>query len=119
MENLISKLNFYKLISYLVDRCICPARAAGPTKRLLARWLYSLPAGALHVRAHAYFLLLFAPCLSPLGMFVAGKAGWESLCPLGKILTKIYNLQNNYPLDGGQLNSTGTLARTLGLRPKG
>ena len=26
MENLISKLNFYKLISYLVDRCICPAR---------------------------------------------------------------------------------------------
>ena len=53
----------------------------------LARWLYSLPAGALRVRAHAYFLLLFAPCLSPLGMFVAGKAGWESLCPLGKILT--------------------------------
>ena len=54
---------------------------------LLARWLYSLPAGALRVRAHAYFLLLFAPCWSPLGMFVAGKAGWESLCPLGKILT--------------------------------
>ena len=26
-ENLISKLNFYKLISYLVDRCICPARS--------------------------------------------------------------------------------------------
>ena len=26
---------------------------------LLARWLYSLPAGALRVRAHAYFLLLF------------------------------------------------------------
>ena len=25
MENLISKLNFYKLIPYLVDRCICPA----------------------------------------------------------------------------------------------
>ena len=26
LENLISKLNFYKLISYLVDRCICPVR---------------------------------------------------------------------------------------------
>ena len=25
MENLIGKLNFYKLIPYLVDRCICPA----------------------------------------------------------------------------------------------
>ena len=25
IENLISKLNFYKLIPYLVDRCICPA----------------------------------------------------------------------------------------------
>ena len=25
MENLISKLNFYKLIPYLVDRCNCPA----------------------------------------------------------------------------------------------
>ena len=25
LENLISKLNFYKLIPYLVDRCICPA----------------------------------------------------------------------------------------------
>ena len=25
MENLISKLNFYKLIPYLVDRCYCPA----------------------------------------------------------------------------------------------
>ena len=90
LENLISKLNFYKLISYLVDRCICPAHRLWPgpvVSCLLARWLYSLPAGALRVRAHAYFLLLFAPCLSPLGMFVAGKAGWESLCPLGKILT--------------------------------
>ena len=27
LENLISKLNFYKLISYLVDRCICPAHS--------------------------------------------------------------------------------------------
>ena len=27
VENLISKLNFYKLISYLVDRCICPAHS--------------------------------------------------------------------------------------------
>ena len=25
LENLISKLNFYKLIPYLVDRCNCPA----------------------------------------------------------------------------------------------
>ena len=25
IENLIGKLNFYKLIPYLVDRCICPA----------------------------------------------------------------------------------------------
>ena len=27
LENLIVKLNFYKIISYLVDQCICPARS--------------------------------------------------------------------------------------------
>ena len=27
LENLIIKLNFYKIISYLVDQCICPARS--------------------------------------------------------------------------------------------
>ena len=51
-----------------------------------ARWRVA-PARLLHVRVHAYFLLLFAPYLSPLGMSVVGKAGWESLCPLGKVLS--------------------------------
>ena len=72
----IVKFQFYCVnISYLVDRCICPARcrsrqtleknasswalARTVVSCLLTRWLYSLPAGALRVRAHAYFLLLF------------------------------------------------------------
>ena len=62
LENLISKLNFYKLIPYPVDRWNCPAPCVrkkhpelglwpGPVVSCsLARWLYSLPAGVLRMR---------------------------------------------------------------------
>ena len=84
-----------------------------------ARWLYSLPAGVPRMR---FFLFLVPTLEIPLWLRLAGKVGWESPCPLGKVLTYknlIYLLNfpfycvntsylvdrcritSNYPLDGG------------------
>ena len=74
MENLIVKLNFYKIISYLVDQCICPARSrsrqtlqknvlswalTGTGSVIFTRQVPPLhPAPLLRVRAHAHFLFM-------------------------------------------------------------
>ena len=75
LENLIDKLNFYKIISYLVDQCICPARSrsrqtleknvlswalTGTGSVLSIRQVFCRhPAPLLRVRAHAHFLFLW------------------------------------------------------------
>ena len=68
-----SKLNFYKLIPYLVDRCICqaPCRSRQTLEKNVlswalagtvvscsfARWLYSQPAGVLRMRSSSFCCL--------------------------------------------------------------
>ena len=52
-----------------------------------ARGLYSLPAGVLRMRG-ACALPLFVVYLRNFPwLSLAGKVGWESPCPLGKVLT--------------------------------
>ena len=98
-----SKLNFYKLIPYLVDRCICLAPCQsrqtlektslaglwpGPVVSCsFARWLCSLPAGVLCMHACAFPLFVVYLRKSPFLLRIAGKVGWESPCPLDKVLT--------------------------------
>ena len=104
MENLISKLNFYKLISYLVDRGIptlpSPQQTfPGDSNRVQTK------GGSTHARA---------PCIAPAGRLYShlaskqdttgpgqspargrffltfgrtGSAPDKCICPLGKILT--------------------------------
>ena len=75
LGNLIVKLNFYKLISYLVDNCISLAcsRSRQTLEKNVLSWTLDgtssvasirqvssqHPASLLHVCAHAYFLFLF------------------------------------------------------------
>ena len=94
-----SKLNFYKLIPYLVDRCICPApcRSRQTLEKNVLSWALAgtgsvlfirQPAGVLRMLAHALFLFLLPTLEAPFFWSrIAGKAGWESPCPLGKVLT--------------------------------
>ena len=98
-----SKLNFYKLIPYLVDRCICPAlcRSRQTLEKNVLSWALAGTGSVLFTRqvavqptcrytAHACacalplsVVYLTTPCL----VMLAGKVGWDSPCPLGKVLT--------------------------------
>ena len=98
-----SKLNFYKLIPYLVDRCICPAlcRSRQTLEKNVLSWALAGTGSVLFTRqvavqptcrhtAHAcacalphFVVYLTTPCL----VIIAGKVGWDSPCPLGKVLT--------------------------------
>ena len=80
MENLIVKLNFYKVISYLVDQCICLARSWSrqTLEKNVLSWALTgsvvlihqvsplHPAPLLRVRAHAHLLFLLPTSDCPL-----------------------------------------------------
>ena len=98
-----SKLNFYKLIPYLVDRCICPALCrsrqtleknvlswalAGTGSVLFTRQVAVQPTCRYTAHACARALPLFVDYLTtPYLVMIAGQVGWDSPCPLGKVLT--------------------------------
>ena len=102
MENLIVKLNFYKVISYLVDQCISLARSwsrqtleknvlswalTGTGSVVLIRQVSPLhPAPLLRVCEHAHLLFLLPTSECPPFLAIVGKVGWESPGPLGKTL---------------------------------
>ena len=98
-----SKLIFYKLIPYLVDRCICPApcRSSQTFEKNVLSWGLARIGSVLFIHQVAVYppcrcnaharectLPLFVAYLRKSPWFrVAGKVGWKSPCPLDKVLT--------------------------------
>ena len=51
LENLRIKLNFYKIISYLVDRCISPAPSRSrQTEKNVLSWALAWTGGVVSIR---------------------------------------------------------------------
>ena len=55
LENLIGKLNFYKLIPYLVDRCNCPVpcRSRQTLEKNILSWALAGTGSVLFIRQGA------------------------------------------------------------------
>ena len=83
------KLNFYKLIPYLVDRCICPApcRSRQTLEKNALSWALAGTGSVLFTRQVAGGSSFCCLPYDPLLVMIAGKVGWDSPCPLGKVLT--------------------------------